>query len=301
MKTINKLAPGVLLAAFTGVFACATTPPPKDLTTARATFERASHGAAVQFAAADLHSAKESLDVAESSFTEDGDTQKTTDLAYTATRRAELAEAHARTEQAIRAKTETDARLRLTETSNAQHTTAELGAVKTQMAIQGQQLQASGQQLVSAGQALKNETERREEAEKRAAKAAADLGKFASVKQETRGMVITLSGSVLFATAKADLLPTAQLKLNEVADVLTKQDPDSKLVVEGHTDSQGGAVYNQELSQRRAQSVRDYLVSRGMAADRITAQGFGPTRAIADNASAEGRANNRRVEIVVQK
>jgi len=301
MKTINTLTPGVLLAAFTGVFACGTTPTPKDLTTARVTFERASHGAAVQFAAADLHSAKETLDVAESSFTKDGDTQKTTDLAYTATRRAELAEAHARTVQAIRAKTETDAQLHLKETSNAQHTTAELGAVKTQMAIQGQQLQASGQQLVSAGQALKNETERREEAEKRAAKAAADLAKFASVKQEARGMVITLSGSVLFATAKADLLPTAQLKLNEVADVLTKQDPDSKLVVEGHTDSQGGAAYNQELSQRRAQSVREYLVSRGIAADRVTAQGFGPTRAIADNASAEGRANNRRVEIVVQK
>jgi outer membrane protein OmpA-like peptidoglycan-associated protein len=158
-----------------------------------------------------------------------------------------------------------------------------------------------GQQLVSAGRALKNETDRREEAEKRAAKAAADLAKFASVKQEARGMVITLSGSVLFATAKADLLPTAQLKLNEVADVLTKQDPDSKLVVEGHTDSQGGAAYNQELSQRRAQSVREYLVSRGIAADRVTAQDFGATRAIADNASAEGRANNRRVEIVVQK
>lgn len=301
MKTINKLAPGVLLAAFTGVFACSTTPTPKDLTTARATFERASHGAAAQFAAADLHSAKETLDIAENSFTENGDTQATTDLAYTATRRAELAEAHARTVQAVRAKTETDAQLHLTETSNAQHTTAELGTAKTQLAMQGQQLQASGQQLVSAGQALKNETERREEAEKRAAKAAADLGKFASVKQETRGMVITLSGSVLFATAKSDLLPTAQVKLNEVADVLTKQDPDSKLVVEGHTDSQGGAAYNQELSQRRAQSVRDYLVSRGMASDRITAQGFGPTRAIADNASAEGRANNRRVEIVVQK
>jgi len=301
MKTINKLAPGVLLAAFTGVFACGTTQPPKDLTTARSTFDRASHGAAVQLAAADLHSAKETLDVAENSFTEDGDTQKTTDLAYTATRRAELAEAHARTVQAVRAKTETDAQLHLTETSNAQHTTAELGAAKTQLAIQGQQLQASGQQLVSAGQALKNETERREDAEKRAAKAAADLGKFASVKQEVRGMVITLSGSVLFATAKSDLLPTAQLKLNEVADVLTKQDPDSKLVVEGHTDSQGGAGYNQELSQRRAQSVREYLVSRGIAADRVTAQGFGPTRAIADNASAEGRANNRRVEIVVQK
>ena len=71
------------------------------------------------------------------------------------------------------------------------------------------------------------------------------------------------------------------------------------MVVEGHTDSQGAAAFNQDLSQKRAESVRSYLVSHGIAADRITAQGFGPSRAVADNTSAEGRANNRRVEIVV--
>jgi outer membrane protein OmpA-like peptidoglycan-associated protein len=80
---------------------------------------------------------------------------------------------------------------------------------------------------------------------------------------------------------------------------LTRQDAESKITVEGHTDSQGVASYNQDLSQRRAQSVRDYLVSRGIATDRITAQGFGLTRPIADNGSPEGRANNRRVEIIV--
>ena len=113
-------------------------------------------------------------------------------------------------------------------------------------------------------------------------------------------MVITLSGSVLFTSGKSDLLPAAQLKLNDVAKALTEQDPDSKMVVEGHTDSQGAAAFNQELSQERAQSVRDYLVSRGIAGDRITAEGFGPSRSIADNATPEGRANNRRVEIVVK-
>jgi outer membrane protein OmpA-like peptidoglycan-associated protein len=127
------------------------------------------------------------------------------------------------------------------------------------------------------------------------------LAKFASVKQEPRGMVITLSGGVLFASGKSDLLGEAQVKLNSVAEALTQQDPESKMVVEGHTDSQGKAAYNQDLSQRRAQTVRDYLVGRGIASDRITAQGFGPTRSIADNSSAEGRANNRRVEIVVTK
>jgi outer membrane protein OmpA-like peptidoglycan-associated protein len=70
--------------------------------------------------------------------------------------------------------------------------------------------------------------------------------------------------------------------------------------VQGYTDSQGSTSFNQELSQRRADAVRTYLVSHGMAADRITAQGFGPGNPVADNASPEGRADNRRVEIVVQ-
>lgn len=60
-----------------------------------------------------------------------------------------------------------------------------------------------------------------------------------------------------FASAKSDLLPSAELKLNDVATALTEQDPDSKIVVEGHTDSQGSAAFNQDLSQKRAQSVRD--------------------------------------------
>jgi outer membrane protein OmpA-like peptidoglycan-associated protein len=69
--------------------------------------------------------------------------------------------------------------------------------------------------------------------------------------------------------------------------------------VEGHTDSQGAVAYNNELSQRRAQTVRDYLVSRGIASDRVASEGFGSSRSVADNTSPEGRANNRRVEIVI--
>ena len=113
-------------------------------------------------------------------------------------------------------------------------------------------------------------------------------------------MVITLSGSVLFASAKSDLLPDAQMKLNDVAKALSEQDPDSRIVVEGFTDSQGGVAFNQNLSQSRADSVRVYLVSHGIASDRVTSQGFGLAQPIADNGTAEGRANNRRVQIVVQ-
>jgi outer membrane protein OmpA-like peptidoglycan-associated protein len=113
-------------------------------------------------------------------------------------------------------------------------------------------------------------------------------------------MVITLSGSVLFASAKSDVLPDAYTKLADVAKALSEQDSDAKILVEGYTDSQGGASYNLELSQRRADSVRSFLVSHGIASDRVTAQGFGLTSPIADNGTPEGRADNRRVEIVVQ-
>ena len=72
-----------------------------------------------------------------------------------------------------------------------------------------------------------------------------------------------------------------------------------KLIVEGHTDSQGSSSSNQVLSQQRADAVRSYIISRGYPADLIQAQGIGEDRPVADNASAEGRANNRRVEIVI--
>jgi outer membrane protein OmpA-like peptidoglycan-associated protein len=162
------------------------------------------------------------------------------------------------------------------------------------------QLNKQQQVITQEQQALAQERQRREDAEKRARQASADLANIASVKQEPRGMVITLSGSVLFASAQSTLLPEAQAKLSQVADALLKTDPDSKIVVQGYTDSQGPASFNQDLSQRRAQAVRDYLVTHGVAQDRVTAEGFGPANPVADNKSAEGRANNRRVEIVVR-
>jgi outer membrane protein OmpA-like peptidoglycan-associated protein len=74
-----------------------------------------------------------------------------------------------------------------------------------------------------------------------------------------------------------------------------------RLTVEGHTDSQGSSNSNQSLSQRRADAVRSYLISRGYPGDLIQAQGIGEDRPVADNNSAEGRANNRRVEIIVDR
>jgi outer membrane protein OmpA-like peptidoglycan-associated protein len=286
MKTETMRTALVLVAVFAAA-GCASTLPPNELVAARSTYARAAQGPASTVALADLDTAKKNLDRAENSFKEDGDTYATKDIAYAAARSAELAEAHARTTLAMKAKDQVNATAHANEKNQAQLTSAELARTKGQ--------------LSSQNQALATETERRKEAENRAAQAAADLAKFASVKQDpVRGMVITLSGGVLFESAKWQLLPGAEAKLNEVADALTKQDMTSTIAVEGHTDSQGKDAANQELSQKRAESVRTYLVSRGIAADRITAGGFGASRSIADNASPEGRANNRRVEIVVK-
>ena len=286
MNTIRNIG---LLVAFTsagGIIGCAPAMPPQDLVSARSTFDEASKGEAQQLNPAGVHAAKEQLDIAEASFVNDGDTQGTRDEAYLAIRKAELAKVVARTMRANLAKESVVDAMHADQTKTVAATSAALEQTKTQLATQGV--------------ALQNEKISRADAEKRAAQAAADLAKLGAVKQEPRGTVLTLSGSVLFASAKWDLLPAAQLKLNDVATALIKEDPLSKMVVEGHTDSQGGAAFNQDLSQHRASAVRDYLVSRGIAGDRITAQGFGLTRAIADNTSPEGRANNRRVEIVVQ-
>jgi outer membrane protein OmpA-like peptidoglycan-associated protein len=290
MKTISALG---LVVALAGLAGCGGAVLPAELAAARTAYDRAATGPAASLNPTDLHTARESLDAAELSYKEEGDSPKTRDLGYAAERSAETAESKAR---AMKAEAETKQvveQMHATAAARGKMTSAELARANAQLV-------SKDQALAAQGAALEDEVKRREAAEKRAAQAAADIAKFASVKQETRGMVITLSGGVLFTSGKAALLPAAQLKLNDVATALTEQDPESTMVVEGHTDSQGGADFNQKLSEQRAQVVRDYLVSRGIASDRITAQGFGPSRTIGDNATAEGRANNRRVEIVVK-
>jgi len=138
------------------------------------------------------------------------------------------------------------------------------------------------------------------DSEKRTNDALDELVKLVAVREEERGLVITLSGSILFRSGDAVLLPSAQVKLDRVAEALLAVRA-RKLIVEGHTDSQGSDRDNLALSQGRADAVRDYLVQRSYPADRIEAYGMGEGRPIADNASAEGRANNRRVEIIIER
>ena len=107
---------------------------------------------------------------------------------------------------------------------------------------------------------------------------------------------IELNEKVHFAYDKAKIQQRSNALLTEVADVL-KSNPEITVRIEGHTDSRGGDSYNQDLSQRRAQSVVDFLVNRGVDTTRLKAKGFGEKRPIESNATEAGRAANRRVEI----
>ncbi len=112
-----------------------------------------------------------------------------------------------------------------------------------------------------------------------------------------RGLVVSMS-DVLFDTAKFSLRPLAREKLAKVAGIVSGH-PGLRLEVEGHTDSVGADDYNQQLSEQRGAAVRDYLLQEGMAAGAVSAKGFGKTQPVASNDTAEGRQQNRRVEIVI--
>ena len=112
-----------------------------------------------------------------------------------------------------------------------------------------------------------------------------------------RGLIVNMS-DVLFDTGKYSLRPLAREKLAKVAGIVSGH-PGLRLDVEGYTDNVGGDDYNQQLSEQRGESVRAYLTGQGMAANSVTARGFGKTQPVASNESAEGRQQNRRVELVI--
>lgn len=117
-------------------------------------------------------------------------------------------------------------------------------------------------------------------------------------KETQRGLVVTL-GDVLFDSGKAQLRGNAGGDLNKLVGFLT-QYSDRHVLIEGHTDNVGSAAYNQGLSQRRAESVRQYLTQGGIASRRMSISGMGLERPVASNNTAAGRQQNRRVEIVIE-
>lgn len=112
--------------------------------------------------------------------------------------------------------------------------------------------------------------------------------------------VITLNGNVLFAYNQSELMPEARSELDSLMAKLQNADVASIKVI-GHTDSQGSDAYNQKLSERRASSVAAYLLSQGLAPNKLTSEGRGESQPVADNDTEEGRAQNRRVELHINR
>jgi outer membrane protein OmpA-like peptidoglycan-associated protein len=121
------------------------------------------------------------------------------------------------------------------------------------------------------------------------------------VKKDDTGLRVTFKSQVLFGTGKDVLLPGSHDPLNQVIDLI-KAYPENNVLIEGHTDSTGGADLNRDLSTRRAEHVRSYLVSKGgFDGHRFKVVGYGSSRPIAPNTTREGRSKNRRVEVIILK
>jgi outer membrane protein OmpA-like peptidoglycan-associated protein len=120
----------------------------------------------------------------------------------------------------------------------------------------------------------------------------------AKIERIGEGIKITFDSGILFDVNKSTLRPEAKANLEKLAVILNKY-PDTKILVEGHTDSDGPEDYNLDLSMRRAQSVSNYMASQEVMATRFTNMGYGETQPIADNSTTAGKQANRRVEIAI--
>jgi len=129
-------------------------------------------------------------------------------------------------------------------------------------------------------------------------KQAKDLAQIAETQRTENGIVTKLKSELLFPTDSADLRPEAKTDLAQIAGIL-KNYPEDRVTVVGYTDNQGTASYNQALSERRARSVQLALIASGMSSNVIESIGQGESNPIASNATSEGRAQNRRVELLI--
>lgn len=282
----------------TGSLACATALPPKELVAARAEYTQAATGDTAKRKPAELHVAREALDRAERTFADQGASQASADDAYLALCSVQTAESLSVAAAWDERRADGEKQIGLTKDGMIEAGGTKLKAAEGSIAAGDVALARSKDQTKAAKLTAEQEKAGRLAAEQKASDAMDALSRSLATKHDDRGTVITISGGVLFITGKADLLPGAKAQLDLVADALMAQ-AEHHFTVEGHTDSQGTDAINDDLSQRRADAVRDYLIVRGVAADAISAKGYGSHRAIADNKTVEGRAMNRRVEIVV--
>ena len=203
--------------------------------------------------------------------------------------------------EADRLKTRNDARMaaaqteadRLKRDSDAQMAAAQNEADRLKRENDAQRASAQAELDRAAKEKAQAEAEK---AELRA-QLLSQFNAILQTRDTARGLIVNMS-DVLFDTAKFSLRPLAREKLAKVAGIVSGH-PGLRLDVEGHTDSVGGDEYNQRLSEQRGGAVRDYLIQQGMPASSVTTKGFGKAEPVASNDTAQGRQQNRRVELVI--
>ena len=206
------------------------------------------------------------------------------------TERASAEQANA---EAERAKQESDLAAQKAAQEKQAAQAAQAAALAQQQALQAENEKARSQAEEAEHGRQKAESEK---AEMRA-RLLQQLNAVLATRDTARGLIATMP-DVLFETNQYALRPAACESLAKVAGILLAH-PDLRLEVDGHTDSVGSDAYNQQLSEKRAASVRDYLAQQGIPIASVTVQGFGKTQPVASNATASGRQQNRRVELIV--
>jgi len=178
----------------------------------------------------------------------------------------------------------------------AQRAQAEAAAQQAQ--AEAAQAQAQAEQARNAQQTAEQSAQQAAQQEQQARERLKEqLNQVLQTRDSARGLIVNMS-DVLFGFNQYTLKPEAREKLAKVSGILLAY-PDLKLQVEGYTDNIGSDAYNQKLSTERADSVRDYLVSQNVAPASVTAAGYGKSNPVADNSTGSGRAENRRVQLVV--
>jgi outer membrane protein OmpA-like peptidoglycan-associated protein len=205
----------------------------------------------------------------------------------------QTAQAKAAQEAEARQRAQAEQQKEAAERAAAQEAQARAEALKAQAEAEKGRAAAQAdarRQQEAAAQAERDKQELR-------AKLLAQFNRVLPTRDTPRGLVVNM-GDVLFDTGKADLRQPAREALARLAGVVSNY-PSLHLDIEGHTDSTGTPEFNQTLSEKRANGVRDFLVSQGLTPDSLTAVGMGQDNPVADNSTAAGRQQNRRVEIVV--
>ena len=290
----NLLKP-LVLAAVLLVSACSTTPSTTPLLDqARSDYVAANNNPDVtKYAQAEFRQATEALDKANAAASKREAPEDIDKLAYLAKQRVATAQEVAK-QKAAEARVAEGEKLRTQIQLDAR--AAEADKARQQAAAAQAQAQSAQQQAAAAQQQAAAADARTREAEARAAQLQLIMVEL-QAKQSPRGLIVTI-GDVLFQVNSATLNQNGLANLRKLADALV-QNPNRTVLVEGFADSTGSSDYNQQLSERRATAVRNALTEMGVPRERVAMRAYGEAFPVAPNDTANNRALNRRVEIVL--